>query len=169
MWDIEDEADISQAILWEAIGQTFAIFGMVIAKWSLGLFLLRLVVQVWHKVVIWAAMAFLMAVSISTCFVFWLQVRSRLSVPFIGCSFNTNIKSLVCSHQSSSSAYSTDPSMRMSLSNERTTKDHCQYRCTPYEFLWDRGIPGGYCHIDTRPISTTLSSKFCTAGETRSR
>lgn len=73
MTDIQDPEDLVHAILFEAIGQTFAVIGMAIAKWSLGLFLLRLVTQTWHKVLIWLTMACLAGASFSVCFVFWLQ------------------------------------------------------------------------------------------------
>ncbi|KAI1458695.1 hypothetical protein F4805DRAFT_423363 [Annulohypoxylon moriforme] len=73
MWEIKSEYDTSQAILFEGIGQTFAVLGMAIAKWSLGLFLLRIVDKMRYTVSIWMAMAILMASSISVCFVFWLQ------------------------------------------------------------------------------------------------
>ena len=109
MFDIPVIDDLVKAVLFEAIGQTFAVVGMAVAKWSLGLFLLRLVNKIWHKVVIWIAMCSLMAASISVCFVFWLQ-------------------------------------------------------CSPPAYLWDRRIDGGYCHINTTPVSFTLcsesSSKF---------
>ncbi|KAK4033041.1 hypothetical protein C8A01DRAFT_40508 [Parachaetomium inaequale] len=101
MADIIDVEDLVKAILFEAIGQTFAVVGMAVAKWSLGLFLLRLVTKAWHKVAIWVTMGSLMAASISVCFVFWLQ-------------------------------------------------------CTPPAYLYDRRIPGGYCHINTTPVSFTL-------------
>ncbi|KXX75860.1 hypothetical protein MMYC01_207351 [Madurella mycetomatis] len=101
MADITVIDDLVSAILFEAIGQTFAVVGMAVAKWSLGLFLLRLVTQAWHKVAIWIVMSSLMGASISVCFVFWLQ-------------------------------------------------------CTPPAYLFDRRIPGGYCHIDTTPVSITL-------------
>jgi hypothetical protein len=104
MADITVIDDLINAILFEAIGQTFAVVGMAVAKWSLGLFLLRLVTQPWHKIVIWIAMGSLMAASISVCFVFWLQ-------------------------------------------------------CTPPAYLFDRRIPGGYCHINTTPVSFLLCSK----------
>ncbi|KAH8666576.1 hypothetical protein BX600DRAFT_497366 [Xylariales sp. PMI_506] len=71
--DIADPQQLSHAMLFEMIGQTFAVLGMAVAKWSLGLFLLRLVAKTWHKVAIWAAMVILMGASISVCFVFWLQ------------------------------------------------------------------------------------------------
>jgi hypothetical protein len=103
MDDIADVEDLVKAILFEAIGQTFAVIGMAVAKWSLGLFLLRLVSLTWHKVAIWITMGSLMAASISVCFVFWLQ-------------------------------------------------------CTPPAYLYDRRIPGGYCHINTTPVSFTLCS-----------
>ncbi|KAF0315790.1 integral membrane protein pth11 [Colletotrichum asianum] len=99
--DISDPDSIVDAILFEAIGQTFAVVGMAIAKWSLGLFLLRLVNKIWHKIAIWISMGLLMGASISTCFVFWLQ-------------------------------------------------------CTPPRYLWDRRIPGGYCQIDSTPVSMLL-------------
>jgi hypothetical protein len=73
MADIQDPEHLVLAILFEAIGQTFAVIGMAIAKWSLGLFLLRLVTQTWHRVTIWIIMGSLAAASFSVCFVFWLQ------------------------------------------------------------------------------------------------
>ncbi|KAJ4409992.1 hypothetical protein N0V85_004023 [Neurospora sp. IMI 360204] len=72
MWDIPVE-DVPGAIMWEAIGQCFAVLGMALAKWSLGLFLLRLVTQKWHRISIWIVMGALMGASLSTCFVFMLQ------------------------------------------------------------------------------------------------
>ncbi|KAK3353365.1 hypothetical protein B0T25DRAFT_607625 [Lasiosphaeria hispida] len=101
MWEVTDIDELVQAILNEAIGQTFAVVGMAVAKWSLGLFLLRLVTETWHKVAIWITMGSLMAASIAVCFVFWLQ-------------------------------------------------------CTPPAYLFDRRIPGGYCHVNTAPVSFTL-------------
>ncbi|KAF4457691.1 hypothetical protein F53441_421 [Fusarium austroafricanum] len=65
--------DLPFAILFEAIGQTFAVVGMAVAKWSLGLFLLRIVKERWHKIAIWVSMGCLAGASVSTCFVFWLQ------------------------------------------------------------------------------------------------
>ncbi|KAJ2995797.1 hypothetical protein NUW58_g1172 [Xylaria curta] len=66
--------DISEATLWEAIGQTFTVIGTAIAKWSLGLFLIRLADVRWLKIVVWVAMSGLLAGSISVLFTFWLQV-----------------------------------------------------------------------------------------------
>lgn len=106
MSDIPTLDDLANAILFEAIGQTFAVVGMAVAKWSLGLFLLRLVTQRWQKVAIWLTMLSLMGASISVCFVFWLQ-------------------------------------------------------CTPPAYLWDRRIPGGYCSVDSTPVSLTLCSRCC--------
>lgn len=100
-----EPSDLSNAILFEAIGQTFAVVGMAVAKWSLGLFLLRIIHLRLHKVLIWIVMAALMGASISTCFVFWLQ-------------------------------------------------------CTPPKYLWDRSIPGGYCQVDSTPVSMLLCSKL---------
>ncbi len=103
MADIADVEDLVRAILFEAIGQTFVVIGMAVAKWSLGLFLLRLVSKTWHKIAIWVTMSSLVAASISVCLVFWLQ-------------------------------------------------------CTPPAYLYDRRILGGYCHINTTPVSFTLCS-----------
>ncbi|KAI1426462.1 hypothetical protein F5Y12DRAFT_713190 [Xylaria sp. FL1777] len=71
--EIGNEDNIVEAILWEAIGQTFTVLGTAIAKWSLGLFLLRLVKVRWQVIVIWTAMSGLLAASISVLFAFWLQ------------------------------------------------------------------------------------------------
>ncbi|KAK2782074.1 hypothetical protein FQN52_001228 [Onygenales sp. PD_12] len=71
--DIGHPQDIPSAILLEAIGQIFAVLGMAVAKWSLGLFLLRIVVKIWQQVVIWTVMLMLMGASISLVFCFMLQ------------------------------------------------------------------------------------------------
>ncbi|KIL86085.1 hypothetical protein FAVG1_10479 [Fusarium avenaceum] len=68
-----DPDELPLALLYEAISQTFAVLGMSIAKWSLGLFLLRLVQAQWHKAVIWLSMGCLMAASVAVCFVYWFQ------------------------------------------------------------------------------------------------
>lgn len=47
--------------------------GMATAKVSLGLFLLRIVVVTWHKVVIWVTIMSLLAVSVMTAIIFWIQ------------------------------------------------------------------------------------------------
>ncbi|KAK0368048.1 hypothetical protein CLIM01_14595 [Colletotrichum limetticola] len=65
--------DVADAIYWEMIGQTFAVLGMAISKISLGLFLLRIFTQIWHRVVIWAAIIGLMLVSVATAVLFWVQ------------------------------------------------------------------------------------------------
>jgi len=101
MFDIPVMDDLVNAILFEAVGQTFAVIGMAVAKWSLGLFLLRLVTEKWHKIAIWTMMLILMGASISVAVVFWLQ-------------------------------------------------------CSPPAYLYDRRIPGGYCYINTTPVSYTL-------------
>lgn len=46
---------------------------MAVAKVSLGLFLLRVVVQTWHRVAIWTASLTLLAVSTMACIVLWIQ------------------------------------------------------------------------------------------------
>lgn len=70
---IENPLDISAAVLYECIAQTFAVIGMAVAKWSLGLFLLRLVKQRWHMMLIWATLANLMLASLLCLFFFWFQ------------------------------------------------------------------------------------------------
>lgn len=106
--DIKNPNDLSNAILFELVGTTFSIISMVIAKWSLGLFLLRLVQEIWHKVVIWICMGSLLATSVAVCFIGWFQ-------------------------------------------------------CVPVKYLWERLIPGGYCHIDPTPASMLLCSMIPSA------
>jgi hypothetical protein len=65
--------NVAMAIKYEMIGQTFAVIGMGVAKTSLGLFLLRIVVELWHQIAIWVAMVSLMLVSVITAIVFWVQ------------------------------------------------------------------------------------------------
>ncbi|KAE8356318.1 hypothetical protein BDV28DRAFT_117269 [Aspergillus coremiiformis] len=62
-----------QAVYMEMVGQTFAILGMAIAKLSVGIFLLRIVVKTWHRVTIWISMLSLALVSVMTAIVFWIQ------------------------------------------------------------------------------------------------
>ncbi|KAH6985377.1 hypothetical protein EDB80DRAFT_821903 [Ilyonectria destructans] len=71
--DIPDTWKMAKAVLYECVGQTFNVIGMTLAKWSLGLFLLRIVQEPWHKTAIWASMLLLMGASISCMFCFWLQ------------------------------------------------------------------------------------------------
>ncbi|RLL97500.1 hypothetical protein CFD26_105870 [Aspergillus turcosus] len=61
------------AVYMEMVGQTFAVLGMAIAKLSLGIFLLRIVVKTWHRVSIWVSMISLSIVSVMTAVVFWTQ------------------------------------------------------------------------------------------------
>ncbi|KAK3357828.1 hypothetical protein B0T25DRAFT_630790 [Lasiosphaeria hispida] len=62
-----------RAVEWEMIGQTFAVVGMATAKVSLGLFLLRIVVKPWHRVVLWIASVLILAVSLVVGVLFWTQ------------------------------------------------------------------------------------------------
>ena len=73
MWDVMPQSDISAAVLNCCIAQTFAVIGMAVAKWSLGLFLLRLVKERWHTVAIWVVLANLMTASLVCLFFFWFQ------------------------------------------------------------------------------------------------
>lgn len=72
MDDLEHDNAV-QAIKWEMIGQTFAALGMSIAKLSMGLFLLRLVVNKWHRIAIWSMMLSLFGCSCLIAVVFWVQ------------------------------------------------------------------------------------------------
>lgn len=62
-----------KAVYNEMIGQTFAVLGMAIAKLSLGIFLLRIVVKQWHRISIWISMISLFIVSVMTAIIFWFQ------------------------------------------------------------------------------------------------
>ncbi|KAH7142930.1 hypothetical protein B0J13DRAFT_585588 [Dactylonectria estremocensis] len=73
MSDISNPQDVTQSVLFECISQKFNVLGMATAKWSLGLFFLRIVKQTWHNVAIWAALSLLMGASISCLFCFWFQ------------------------------------------------------------------------------------------------
>ncbi|KAM5354754.1 hypothetical protein ACJ41O_001401 [Fusarium nematophilum] len=61
MWDIPSQRHVMLAVLYECIAQTFNVIGMAVAKWSLGLFLLRIVQYTWHKMAIWLMMVELIA------------------------------------------------------------------------------------------------------------
>lgn len=68
------EMDLAvKAVYYEMIGQTFAVLGMAIAKLSLGIFLLRIVVKKWHRISIWISMVSLAIVSVMTAILFWIQ------------------------------------------------------------------------------------------------
>lgn len=62
-----------KAVYIEMVGQTFAVLEMAIAKVSLGIFLLRIVVKQWHRISIWISMISLSIVSVMTATVFWTQ------------------------------------------------------------------------------------------------
>ncbi|KAL1969383.1 hypothetical protein VTN77DRAFT_9576 [Rasamsonia byssochlamydoides] len=65
--------DAVAAVYYEMVSQTFAVIGMAVAKISLGLFLLRIVVDFWQKVVLWFAIVSIAIISLSTDIIFWLQ------------------------------------------------------------------------------------------------
>lgn len=68
------EMDLAvKAVYYEMIGQTFAVLGMAIAKLSLGIFLLRIVIKQWHRISIWISMVSLAIVSVMTAILFWIQ------------------------------------------------------------------------------------------------
>ncbi|KAJ5933269.1 hypothetical protein N7516_007758 [Penicillium verrucosum] len=70
----------AKAIYNELIGQTFAVLGMAIAKLSLGIFLLRIVIKQWHRISIWISMVSLFIVSVLTALVLWVQRLPSQSV-----------------------------------------------------------------------------------------
>src|SRR4051812_48587288 len=65
--------DAVTAVEYEMVGQTFAVIGMATAKVSLGLFLLRIVVEKGQKVVLWVASMATLAVSCVVAVLFWTQ------------------------------------------------------------------------------------------------
>lgn len=65
--------DAVRAVEWEMIGQTFTVIGMATAKVSLGLFLLRIVVERWQKIVLWVASLGTLVVSVIVGVLFWTQ------------------------------------------------------------------------------------------------
>lgn len=65
--------DAVRAVEYEMIGQTFAVYGMATAKVSLGLFLLRIVVERWHKIALWVVTVLTLAVSMVVSVLFWTQ------------------------------------------------------------------------------------------------
>lgn len=101
--EIETPYDVSRAILYEAIGQTILVFGTVVSKASLALFLLRLVNTRIHRIVVLVPVIILFVFVVVSLLVFW-------------------------------------------------------FSCTPVEFLWNRFIPDGICHIDPGPISTAAGA-----------
>lgn len=61
------------AVYTEMIGQTFVVVGMTVAKISLGLFLLRIVVSFWQEVVLWINIVAISISSLICAFTFWPQ------------------------------------------------------------------------------------------------
>lgn len=57
----------------QTIAQTFAVLGMAIAKMSLGVFHIRLVRLLWHKIVIWIAISTLAVVSVLCAIMVWVH------------------------------------------------------------------------------------------------
>ncbi|KAK3331622.1 hypothetical protein B0T19DRAFT_380110 [Cercophora scortea] len=72
--------DAVQAVQWEMVGQTFAVIGMATAKVSMGLFLLRIVIERWQRIAIHIASSSLLAVSVMTAVVFWIQCLPPRSI-----------------------------------------------------------------------------------------
>lgn len=71
--DVEPASNFAKAILFGLVYTTFITLGGVLSKWSLGLFLLRIVPELWHRIVIWTAMASLMCASLVSCVLLFFQ------------------------------------------------------------------------------------------------
>jgi glucan phosphoethanolaminetransferase (alkaline phosphatase superfamily) len=66
---------ITRAILYSAIGQTVLVFGIVLSKTSLALFLTRLVTARRDRVAIWVPDFFLATAVVASLFVFWFSCQ----------------------------------------------------------------------------------------------
>ncbi|KAK8062864.1 hypothetical protein PG997_014961 [Apiospora hydei] len=67
--------DAASAVFWEIMCQAAAVISMALAKISLALFLLRIVVVAWHKIAIWTSIISLSIISTSASVVLWTQCR----------------------------------------------------------------------------------------------
>ncbi|KAK7959209.1 uncharacterized protein PG986_004063 [Apiospora aurea] len=67
--------DAASAVFWEIMCQAAAVISMALAKISLALFLLRIVVVSWHKIAIWTSIISLSIISTSVSVVLWTQCR----------------------------------------------------------------------------------------------
>ena len=74
IWTLSSD-DAASAIFWEMMCQAAAVISMALAKISLALFLLRIVVVTWHKIAIWASIITLAIISASASVVLWTQCR----------------------------------------------------------------------------------------------
>lgn len=66
---------VTRAILYSAIGQTILVFGTILCKTSLALFLVRLVPDKRNQIIIWIPNAFLATAIVAALFVFWFACR----------------------------------------------------------------------------------------------
>jgi len=69
--------DMSNAIFWTYVANSFAIIGNALAKLSMGLFLLRVVQITWHKVALWVLVAVTCGTSIALTIMLWNQTTPR--------------------------------------------------------------------------------------------
>lgn len=73
MDQIEHVDNITSAAFYGIMSQIFAATSVAVAKWSLGLFLLRIVEQKIYKISIWVVLGFLTGSSLTWVIMFWLQ------------------------------------------------------------------------------------------------
>ncbi|KAI5917282.1 hypothetical protein F4810DRAFT_718066 [Camillea tinctor] len=71
--EIDSLDDVARAILYGTIGQTLYLIGMVTAKISMALFLLRLVTTLTDKIVIWIPTIVFIISALTSLIVFWLS------------------------------------------------------------------------------------------------
>lgn len=102
--EIESVDAVINAAFYGVLSQSFAAFSLAIAKWSLGLFLLRIVEMKIYKFLIWFILTALTLTTVLWITLFWLQ-------------------------------------------------------CEPFEFLYNRTIPGGQCVIPFLGVSIVHACK----------
>ena len=69
------ELDYSKSIMWEAIGQGICIMGIAASKWSVAIFLLRIVLKKWHIALLWFCIASTGVLCIITTMLLYMQCR----------------------------------------------------------------------------------------------
>ena len=70
-----DPYEYPKAVMWDSIGTTICILAAAASKGSVALLLLRIVLQKWHKAVLWFCIILTTIMSISTASLFLLHCR----------------------------------------------------------------------------------------------